>query len=998
MRNYTIYHLHSDLSLLDSCTKFKDYVDKAVSCGMKSICFTEHGNIYNWIEKKMYCDKNGIKYLHGCEVYLTNSHDNKVRDNYHTILISKNSEGFKELNNLIDLSTQPDHFYYNNRLSFEEFLNISDNIIKISSCLASPLNKLPEDHPMYEKLLKHYDYYEIQYHAGCNGDQIRYNQKLYEFSKKYNKPLIAGTDTHNIDKYKAECRNILKKAKKMTYDNEDDFDLTFKSYDELVEMFRVQNSLPIEVVLDAIENTNRMADACDEVILDTSYKYPKLSDNDEELFVDRILEKCRDKIDRGVINKDKRYIDSINEEIRVFQKLGMCSFMLFMSELCTWCRENGIPTGFCRGSVGGSVVAYMLDIIDLDPIVWDTVFSRFCNEDRIEIGDIDLDFSPSQRELVYNYIINRFGYDKSAYILAIGTISDKGTIDEIGRALGYPLSLVDDIKKLYESNKEEALDKYKELFYYFDGLINTSISQSLHPAGIVASPVTLPDNYGAFWKDGKRILQINMEEIHEVNLVKYDILGLKNIEIIKDTYELLGKPYPLSHEINWDDKKVWDNCTVSPVGFFQFESDFAFNLLKRYKPQKINDLSLINASLRPSGASYRDRLIAGEINHNPSELIDDLLKDNNGFLVFQEDIIAFLQKVCCLSGSEADNVRRAIGRKQFDRLEKALPKILEGYCAKSTKERAVAEEEAKEFLQIIEDASNYMFGKNHSTGYSMIGYLCVMLRYYYPLEFITAFLNNANNEDDVVAGTLLAQTLNIKIKPPTFRYSKGKYHPDKTENAIFKGIGSIKYLNETMGEELYFLRDIEFTSFVDLLVVLTEETSLNSRAINILIKLGFFREFGGNRYLYKIYEYFQSRYKKALIQQTKQKRLTEVKSYADLLDKNDEFSIREVLEAQMEYLGYIDYVDDSYNSDIVIVTKVKVNSYGTPFADIQRVKDGSKSSIKINKQFFNEITLNDFDTIQIVDIKNKPKVRKVNGKWEQTGENELILQSYRKVV
>lgn len=759
--NYSVYHLHSDRSLLDSCTNYKDYINKASELGMKAIGFSEHGNIYNWIEKKIYCDEKGIKYLHGCEIYLTKTHEEKVRDNYHTILIAKNSEGFKELNTLIDLSTKEDHMYYKNRISYDEFLSISDNIIKISACLASPLNK-EKDKEWFDKLAKKYDYYEIQYHNDRYGDQIKYNQMLYELSKENNIPLIVGTDTHNLNKYKSECRKILKKRKKMTYDNEDDFDLTFKSYDEVIEMFNIQNSLPMDVVLEALESTNIMADSCEEIVLDTSIKYPQLSENDDELFTQKIYEKLKYKIENNIIEKDKVYLERLNEEIAVFKKLNMCSFMLFMSELVTWCLDNGIPVGPCRGSVGGSLVAYILDIIDVNPIKWKTVFSRFANEDRLEVGDIDLDFSPSQRSLVYEYIMNRFGLDKSAYILAIGTISDKGTIDDIGGALAeiwregngkiqslykdlekklekcsgdlygewatensyyhrmkevdkqenpYSLDNIARIKDEYEANPEEAKKKYPDIFYYFDGLVGTAISQSIHPAGIVASPVTLPDNYGTFWKDGQRIMQINMEEIHDgAGLVKYDILGLKNIEIIKDTCELANIQYPKSHKVNWNDNEVWKHITDSPVGIFQFEGNYAYDLLKRFQPRKINDLSLVNASLRPSGASYRDKLIAKEFNKNPSELIDNLLKDNNGFLVFQEDTIAFLQQICGLSGSEADNIRRAIGRKQKDRLDKAMPNILEGYCSKSKQPREKAEAEAKEFLQIIEDSSNYQFG------------------------------------------------------------------------------------------------------------------------------------------------------------------------------------------------------------------------------------------------------------------------------------------------
>ena len=767
----------------------------------------------------MYCEEKGIKYLHGIECYLTESLDEKVRDNYHTILIAKNYKGFQDLNTLIDLSTREDHFYYKPRITFDEFCEISDNIIKISACLASPLNKFRKEYAQwstskFHKLINKYDYYEIQPHVNSD-EQKEYNLWLIDLAERFNKPLIAGTDTHSLDKYKAECRSILQKAKKITFTNEDEFDLTYKSYDELVEMFKQQGVVGEEIYLTAIDNTNKMADSVESFELDTSFKYPPLYDDDVRVMKQRINKMYNDKIKKGIIQKNPEYKKRILEEMRVFNKVGMVGFMLFMSELVSWCWENNIPIGFCRGSVGGSTVAYITDIIDVNPVVWNTVFSRFCNEDRKEIGDIDIDVSPSQRHLVYDYIINRFGQDKTAYILAIGTISDKGTIDEIGRALEIPLNEVAQIKKEYEINPEETKSKYPKVFYYFDGLINTAISQSMHPAGIIASPVTLPDNYGTFWSEGKRILQINMEEVHEVSLVKYDILGLKNIEICKDACEFADMTYPKSHEINWNDEKVWEDIITSPIGIFQFEGDYAFDLLKRYKPLKVNDLSLVNASLRPSGASYRDRLIAKESNHNPSEIIDNLLADNNGFLVFQEDTIKFLQEICGLSGSEADNVRRAIGRKQADRLQAALPQILEGYCNKSDKPREIAEKEARAFLQIIEDSSNYQFGYNHSTGYSMIGYLCGYLRYYYPVEFIASYLNNANNEDDIANGTALAKQKNIKILPIKFRHSKDTYSPDKENNAIYKGIASVKFLNAEVARQMYEMREQEFPTFID---------------------------------------------------------------------------------------------------------------------------------------------------------------------------------------
>lgn len=729
--NYVTYHLHSDLSLLDSCTKFEDYIMKAVELGQKAICFTEHGNIMRWVAKKIACDKAGIKYLHGCEVYLTAQLEPKIRDNYHTVLIAKNMDGLRELNNLISISNHDDHFYFKPRISFDEFLNISDNVIKISACLASPLARLEEEivtsqdaerreylSAMFPKILQHYDYYEIQPHINSE-DQKKYNKQLFEWSKKYNKPLIAGTDTHSLNKYKAECRSVLQLAKGIEFANEDTFDLSYKSYDELVDMFATQNVLPQKVYLQAIENTNVMADSCEEIVLDKEFKYPKVYEDDIETLRLRLWDMLKDKVANGIIPKEQKqeFVENIKTELAVFKKINMCGFMLFMSDLIMWCHENNIPTGFARGSCGGSCIAYVLDIIDLNPIQWKTVFSRFANEDRKEIGDIDVDFAPDDRDAVYNHMIEKFGAEYTAYILAIGTVSDKGCIDEIGRALHrktnkdeYSIENIKLIKKEYEADPEKAKEKHQELFYYFDGLLNTAISQSMHPCGMVVSPVTLADNYGTLIRDNKTILQIDMEDVHEISLVKYDILGLKNIGIIKDACTYANIKYPKSCEVNWGDQKVWKDMLRCPYGIFQFEGAYAFQMLCEFKPKSIFDMSLVTAALRPSGSSYRDKLMQKEFHKNPSTIIDDMLADNYGYLIYQEDTIKFLKDICGLSGSEADNIRRAIGRKQKDRLDAAMPSILEGYCKTSDQPREKAEQEAREFLQIIEDSANYQFG------------------------------------------------------------------------------------------------------------------------------------------------------------------------------------------------------------------------------------------------------------------------------------------------
>lgn len=1164
-KNYVVYHLHTEDSLLDSCTNYKLYVDKAVELGQKAIAFSEHGNIYNWIEKKMYCDEHNIKYIHGIECYLTETLDEKIRDNYHTVLLAKNYDGVKEINNLIELSTRADHYYYKPRITFDEFFALSDNVIKISACLASPLNKLRDrvNEPIYDRLCRNYDYFEIQPHINSD-EQKEYNKFLLRLSKKYNTQLIMGTDTHSLNKYKAECRSILQLSKRIEFSNEDTFDLTYKSYDELVEMCKEQNCFPIEVYLTAIKNTNVMADSIENWELDKKVKYPKSYDNEEYVLKQRIFEMYKDKVRRGVITNDKRYIDNIKEELRVFKKINMIGFMLFMSELMCWCKENGIPTSPCRGSVGGSTVAYITDIIDVDPVKWNTVFSRFANEDRVEVGDIDVDIAPDQRKLVYQHIIDKFGTNKTAYILAMGTISDKGTIDDIGRALGikwsrehnggenpYSLANVAKIKEEYDINAEATKEKYPELFYYFDGLLGTVVSQSMHPAGIVVSPITLPDNYGVFWGENKEkekvlILSVNMEEVHECGLVKYDILGLKNIQILRECCKFAGIKYPAAHEINWEDEEVWKHITDSPVGIFQFESPFAYELLKQYQPRKINDLSLVNASLRPSGTSYRDRLIAREKNKNPSKQIDDLLKENNGFLCieesqkistlnglkaikdvsvgdlvyttsglekvnkvfnngikgvyelktrhrsvvctkdhkvltengwkeyqdielgeyvwqfrekdefylsqvisksyvgerrvydieinnthnfvaggivvhncFQEDTIKFLQDICGLSGSESDNIRRAIGRKKKDILEKAMPKILDGYCEKSDKPRNIAEQEAKTFLQIIEDSASYQFGYNHSTGYSMVGYLCAYMRYYYPLEFITAYLNCAgSNLKDIESGTELAKQFGIEIRIPKFRHSKGSYWFDKKENCLYKGIGSIKDLNVECGEYLYSLKDKHYKSIIALMSDLPKKI-VSSKKLDILIKIGFFDEFGTiNNLLEQIKIYNQYNGKKQI---TKNK-LTdeEIKLISTCCEKETDKMFKGIDNVKLMNAIYkskkipktTDLTKAHYqlkligNTNVIIpdseyygIESTETNSYGTPFITLYDFQNGKTKQFKCNKKWYEDYPCEQGDIVE-VGFTQKKIVRFIgndeNGKniYQPTGEYEDIIKMY----
>lgn len=1116
LNKHTVFHLHDDTSncngYADSCSSYKEYIKLAKKQGMQAIAFSNHGGIYDWVKKKQDCDKAGIKYIHGVELYMCTKLESDERG-YHIGMYARNFEGVKELNTLVSISTSKGkmedktdrHFYYNPRLSIQEIMDTSSNIIITTACLASALwrltrlsNEVLVDESVQESerilLSKQYIksrdrflnwlganrdrcFLEIQYHN--HEHQKEFNKMLYDWSKEYGIRLIAGTDTHSSDSYKSECRKILQKSKDSYYGEEDEFDLSWKTYDELVACFKQQNALPEDAYLSAIENTNVFADMVEDFKLDKSLKYPDLYGNDAgKQWQDVILKKLEDKKSKNIIDisKLKVYKTKIKEEFEAMKKQGMESFMLFMSELVDYCNSNGIPYGFCRGSVGGSVIAFITDVTDVDPVRWNTVFSRFCNADRISLADIDMDFAPEDRIKVYEFIMSKFTRQKTSYIAAFSTLKDRSTIDVLSKGLGYEdleevMNIKNQFNKIFDEyfkiiqeevntedldevdstsidfdyhdiycnriRNQKALNRAnklkgefenlkqsnKDLFYYFDGLKGTIIAKGSHPAGMIGSPITLADNLGVFYKDGDESQPVStcaMKAVDSLNFVKFDILGLKTVGILKDTYKYVKSHYLKAHEINWDDNKVWENMTESSVGVFQFEGDYAFSLLKDFKATSINDMSLVNASLRPSGKSYRDRLMQREFNKNPSDQIDTLLADNYGYLVFQEDTIKFLTDICGFDGALADTTRRAIGKKDLELLNAQLPKILEGYCSKSDKPREIAEEEAKQFLQIIDDSSEYQFGYNHSTGYSMNGYACTALRTYYPMEFATAYLNRAEDKEDTIRGIELARQLGLKIKPITFGKSLAEYTFDKNESTIYKGVESIKYLNAQIPLELLELsQQNKYADFVDLLGDI-QKTSIDSRQLKILTGLNFFREFGKNKKLLQIidtYDAFASRKQinikdiaklninEDLLRKYSKKSTEKMYKELDMIGyvkeiavqiEDKPMSIKQQVEFEIVNLGYTTYQNEAAGMDFYIITEYKTyTDTSKPYITLRQVKTGDEIKTKIKDgKIFRENPFRLYDVLKVIEFKQQYKTKCIGGKWIKTTELEDILNIY----
>ena len=1010
MSNYTVLHCHSDLSNgttnIDSVTKFKDYIKQAKEWGMSAIAFTEHGSVMQWVKKKETCDEYGIKYIHGCEAYLTESLDEKIRDNYHVCLYAKNWEGVKEINKMLSVANnrKDGHYYYVPRITFEELYATSDNIIMTTACTGgvfkSNNRELLKEYLEFLSRNNHRCYLEIQHHN--TDEQKRHNKYMLAFSNKYNIPISIATDTHALNDTHIKGRTILQKAKNIHFDNEDGWDLVMRSHDELVEAMLTQGVLTREQIDIAIQNTNVIASQVEDFTLDRSKKYPHMSDNPLQELKSRITKGVKDRGIDKLPNYRTEYLPRIKEELETYVYNDAIDFLLLDTKIKDYARENGIYFGYSRGSVSGSEVAYLLGMTEMDSIKHKLNFQRFMNKERVSLADVDTDWCPSKREQIKNYVFNLENC-YCADIVTFNTIALKGAVKDVCRALGYQVSVADEINKQIDQNEDGMRMQYPDIFEYVDIINGTIVSIGSHPAGTVVSPIPLDEHAGliSLATNEHPVTAINMKEIDGLNFVKLDLLGLDSAEIYSETCKLAGIDV-LTPDNTPDDENVWKDIRDNTSFIFQWESSSASDYLKHLFSDEtvakikernpnfsyIDLLSVGNGAIRPAGASYRNELASGIYNDNGHKALNDFLAPTLGFLVYQEQIMEFLHLFCGFTMGEADTVRRGFAKKTGT--EQYIPRIKEGFIKTMLEKYNTSREESEQivesFLVVIQDASDYLFSLNHAVAYSWIGYVCGYLRYHYPLEFVTCALNNVmnkstDNADDKTSSIIeYAQKRGIQIKDIQFGYSGAVYTMDKETNTIYKGIKSISYMNEIIGNELLELyKTTEIKDAVDLFRLLAHETSCNSRQTEILIKLGFFKEFGGSKYLLELYDRFKKRYKKTHKEATREARLQEIYEYSKTLS-NDNISVGELILSQIEYMGYVSYVDESMQDDIGVVVGL-TDKYANRWITLYYPCNGEREMYKINKDLIQENNLGIGSILRIDELEYRFKKKLVDGKW-----------------
>lgn len=1159
--NYVVFHCHTMLSngttIMDSVTRFSDYVNEAKKCGMTALAISEHGSVFEWKHKKDAIEAAGMKYIHAEEFYLTESiiwrtvdsanyhpenyddlvkaarksakgdekkfseslsrkidkaladvlkangikrkkgackvffdernlkekdgvwyanyidsdiilpidissvvkeRDEKRRDNYHCVLIAKNYEGFLELNKLMSISFNNDgHNYYSPRITFNELFATSDNIIISTACVASPLCRGTDTAKQkYLDFLiknKHRVFLEVQHHD--TDKQRAYNLELYELSKKYGIPMIAATDTHCLNKVHELGRKYYQLRKDITFDDEAGWDLTWKTFDQLVDAFEVQGALPKEVYMEAINNTNVMADMVEPIELDKSFKYPRISKNAAEDLYKKIYDCAREKkplMERHTPEEIKARLDM---EFETYKSIDACDYMLLEKYIVDWCHSNDIWLGPGRGSVTGALSAYAMGITEMDSLKYDLKFWRFMSKDKYSLADIDLDHAKADREKVKYFLLHDhldLPNIKTAEIITFNTIQLKGAIRDMGGALNMPLDVVDKIAKAVhevtvEEEKFSTIDdsyrkKYPKLFELVDIVTGVVTSIGSHPSGVLVADRDIYSELGCCYlkDDPYPVCVLNMKELDSLNWVKWDVLGLDNVGIINNTCKLANIPRVNPDNIPEDDVNVWNSIRDDTSLIFQWNSNFGSQTMKKLfsdetiaKIKKvypnityIDLFSFGNALIRPCGKSQYDSAVNGDITPTGVKDIDDLLSSELNRCLFQEDIMSFVMQFCGYNFIQADKLRKIIGKKLGTKEQ--IPIVKKAFEDNAKVKYNLTDEKSEEIiepvLQCILDATRYSFSKNHAYAYSWIGYMCGYLRYYYPIEYLASCLDIfADDDKKTNEAVAYANKLRVTIFPPKFGHANANYMPDKENNAIYKGMKSIKYMNSDIANELYDIaKSRTFDSFTDVLYAIKDaDIGIDARQMKSLIQLDFFDCFGNAKELLRIYNMFNDFFKKgeassiskdkvegnAIIKAIIERHSIGVtkagkpaKSYSQLdcravVQECEEyllslgipdFSIKDKIEFHNEYFGYIGIVTNKpEDRPRLIVTNVRpLEKDGTVWGygvTAQSLGSGKKSDYTIYARgMTDEIKKNDVILVRKVE-------KNLRGYW--------IIKSYR---
>ncbi|XOB40991.1 MAG: DNA polymerase III subunit alpha [Candidatus Nealsonbacteria bacterium] len=878
MSKFTHLHVHSHYSLLDGLPKIDDLLDYTKKLGMDSVAITDHGVLYGAVEFFKKAKKYEVKPIIGCEAYVAfkgmhqkRAHiDNRI---YHLVLLVKNEIGYK---NLVKLLTKAhlEGFYYKPRIDDELLAQYSEGLIGLSACLKGKIpqlvleNKIKEAKETalkYKKIFGNNNFYlELQHHPNIEK-QKKVNEVLISFSKELKIPLVATNDTHYLRPEDAEAQDTLMLINTGADPNDperltikaDDFSL--KKPEQMIKDFKD--------VPEAIENTLKIAEQCNFEFKLGEIKLPKFQTPNNETPPQYLKELCKEGLKKKYGHLVKKEVtDRLNYELDMIERMGFSSYFLIVADFVNWAKEKRIVVGPGRGSVGGSLVAYLLSITSIDPLKYDLLFERFLNPARISMPDIDLDFADRRRNEVISYVTEKYGKDKVAQIITFGTMASRAVIRDVGRALSYPYDYCDRIAKMipFGHSLDDTLAKIPEFrqLYETDSkaeiLINLAKKlegvarhASTHACGIVISDKPLdnivPLQYPT-QNHSEIVTQYEMHAIEDLGLLKMDFLGLKNLTIIEDT---LSRIYAIhKKKIDIENLPLNDRRTYKllqkgqTIGVFQLESAGFQRYLKQLKPDEFEDIIAMVALYRPGPISLIPEYIARKQGKSKIEYIHpklkDILKKTYGLPVYQEDLMFIAQKLAGFSMSEADVLRKAIGKKIKKLLLEQKQKLITGI-----KENGIKESVARKIWEWILPFARYGFNRAHSTAYATIAYQTAYLKTHYPVEFMSALLT-AEKSDVERIGFLIdeCKKMGIEVLAPNINESWRNFSVIPHKKQMRFGLFAIKNVGEGIVNTIIDERKERgpFQSINDFILRINSK-GLNKKSLESLIKAGAFDKF-----------------------------------------------------------------------------------------------------------------------------------------------------------
>ena len=907
MGDFVHLHIHSEFSLLDGANRIKDIPARAKELGMDSIAITDHGVMYGVIDFYKACKKEGIKPIIGCEVYIAPRGrtrydkepglDNKYN---HLILLAKNMTGYKNLSKLVSIGFT-EGYYYKPRIDYEVLEKYSEGLICLSACLAGAVNQAllngreeeAEEIANWHKKVFGEDYYiEIQ----NNGiqEQVLANQKLVKLARKLDIPLVATNDAHYLkkeDAYNHEVLLCIQTGKRMSDPDRMRFEteeLYIKSPEEMIEYFK---AFP-----DAIENTVKIAEKCNvefefgHTIL-PNYDVPKEFSTHYDL-----LEKiCYDGIKKRYgENPSKEILERAEYELSVVKKMGYVDYFLIVWDFIKYAKEHDIPVGPGRGSGAGSILAYAIEITDIDPMKYNLLFERFLNPERVSMPDFDVDFSDEQRDEILEYVSNKYGHDHVAQIITFGTLAAKNAIRNVGRALDVSLQETDKIAKMIpneihitiaralEENRElrelyESDQKVKELLDVSMALEGMPKNTSTHACGVVITKDPVDTYVPLYERDGQVSTQYIMTTLEELGLLKMDFLGLRTLSVIKNTIKEVKHTRGINVEFDQEMNdpavyKLWQEG--KSIGIFQFESQGMTNFMMELKPDCLEDLIAGVSLYRPGPMDQIPRYIRGKVTGkyeytHPS--LEPILNVTYGCMVYQEQVMQIVRDLAGYSLGRADLVRRAMGKKKLDVMAKEREIFINGQVDEQGNiivpgcvRNGIDAESANKIFDEMAEFAKYAFNKSHAACYAVVAYRTAYLKKYYTSEFMAAMLNSyLGNLDRVPIYIDECHDLGIQILKPDINKSYLKFTVEnetvgnkesnnegmqKHNGNIRFGLGSIKNVGIAPVEAIIKERELngEYKSFTDFCERISDE-AVNKKCIESLIKAGVFDEFEQTR-------------------------------------------------------------------------------------------------------------------------------------------------------